>query len=115
MARRIFRGRSRKATAMGVAFTVTFAFDPSKSRLQAIFDADVAAGGTSYWFDRILARPFLDASGEDSLMTRGRALFMYTHDPSALGFVSAGATRQRSWNLRPCQTAESCAIGEEPQ
>src|SRR5215475_12512322 len=67
------------------------AYDPSRSMLQAIFDADVAAGGTSYWFDRILARPFLNASGEDSLMTRGRALFMYTHNPSALGFVSAGA------------------------
>src|SRR6266568_4389133 len=66
-------------------------FDPAKSRLQAIYDADVAAGGTSYWFDRILARPFSDAIGEDSLMTRGRALFMYTHNPSALGFASAGA------------------------
>ena len=129
MSRRIFRGRSRKVAAMGIAFAVTLAlstgtagahyvpgeppgvdpgtppftgsnnpipseptgFDPSKSQLQAIFDKDVAAGGTSYWFDRILARPFLNASGEDSLMTRGRALFMYTHNPSALGFVSAGA------------------------
>jgi hypothetical protein len=33
-------------------------FDPAKSTLQSIFNADVAAGGTSYWFDRILARPF---------------------------------------------------------
>jgi len=33
------------------------AFDPTKNMLQAIFEADVAAGGTSYWFDRILARP----------------------------------------------------------
>src|SRR5262249_25601072 len=29
-------------------------FDPTTSTLQSIFDADVAAGGTSYWFDRIL-------------------------------------------------------------
>src|SRR5215472_3774333 len=33
-------------------------FDPGHSTLQAIFNADVAAGGTSYWFDRLLARPF---------------------------------------------------------
>jgi hypothetical protein len=66
-------------------------FDPSHSMLQAIFDADVAAGGESYWFDRILARPFRDtSSGERSLMTRGRALYMYTHNPSVLGFAGQG-------------------------
>src|SRR5689334_9916009 len=27
------------------------AFNPATSMLQAIFNADVAAGGTSYWFD----------------------------------------------------------------
>ena len=66
------------------------AFDPAHSQLQAIFDADVAAGGTSFWFDRILARPFSSASGETSLMTRGRALYMYTHNPSVLGFAGTG-------------------------
>jgi hypothetical protein len=67
------------------------AFDPSQSRLQAIFDADVAAGGTSYWFDRILARPFRSNSNSDSaLMTRGRALYMYTHNPRTLGFAGNG-------------------------
>ena len=65
-------------------------FDPSQSTLQAIFDADVAAGGTSYWVDRILARPF-SASDSRSLMTRGRALYMYTHDPSVLGFAGRGS------------------------
>ena len=65
------------------------AFDPSKSRLQAIFDADVAAGGTSYWFDRILERPFL-SNGDSTLMTRGRALYMYTHQPRTLGFGAGG-------------------------
>jgi hypothetical protein len=64
-------------------------FDPSHSMLQAIFDADVAAGGTSYWFDRILARPFSSA-GERTLLTRGRALYMYTHNPSVLGFSGQG-------------------------
>jgi hypothetical protein len=66
-------------------------FNPSKSMLQAIYDADVAAGGTSYWFDRILARPFSDGAGETSLLTRGRALFMYTHSPAKLGFGSSRA------------------------
>jgi hypothetical protein len=64
-------------------------FDPAKRTLQSIFDADVAAGGTSYWFDRILARPF-SSQDSRSLMTRGRALYMYTHDPSVLGFAARG-------------------------
>ena len=64
-------------------------FDPTKSTLRSIFDADVAAGGTSYWFDRILARPF-SSQDSTSLMTRGRALYMYTHNPSVLGFAARG-------------------------
>jgi hypothetical protein len=67
------------------------AFNPDRSQLQASYDADIAAGGTSFWFDRILARPFLNnSSGERSLMTRGRALYMYTHNPSVLGFAGQG-------------------------
>src|SRR6266566_5054475 len=106
-----FRSKFRKALAIGIAFTVTFAlsagvarsepsaqslgsppftgsdtpipaepaaFDPAKSRLQAIYDADVAAGGTSYWFDRILARPFSDATGEDSVTTPPTLRNLYT-------------------------------------
>lgn len=65
-------------------------FDPSRSTMQAIFDKDVANGGTSYWFDRILARPFSSAANENQLLTRGRALYMYTHDPSQLGFAGRG-------------------------
>ncbi len=65
------------------------AFDPARSQLQAIFDADLAAGGTSYWFDRILARPFL-SNADSALMTRGRALYMYTHNARALGFAAGG-------------------------
>src|SRR5215472_2829429 len=64
-------------------------FDPTQSTLQAIFNADVAAGGTSYWFDRIMARPF-SPSDSTSLMTRGRALYMYTHNPAVLGFAGRG-------------------------
>ena len=66
------------------------AFDPSRSTLQAIFNADVRAGGTSYWFDRILARPFSAAANENMLLTRGRALYMYTHNPGVLGFAGRG-------------------------
>jgi hypothetical protein len=65
------------------------AYDPSRSMLQSIYNADIAAGGTSYWFDRILARPFLSNS-DSTLMTRGRALYMYTHNPSVLGFAAGG-------------------------
>jgi hypothetical protein len=65
------------------------AFDPTKSMLKAIYDADVAAGGTSYWFDRVLARPFLNNS-DSALFTRGRALYMYTHAPGVLGFGAGG-------------------------
>ena len=64
-------------------------FDPSRAMLERIFDADVAAGGASYWFDRVLERPFL--SNQDShLYTRGRALYMYTHAAGTLGFAGAG-------------------------
>jgi hypothetical protein len=70
------------------------AFDPGRSRLKAMYEADLAAGGTSFWFDRVLERPFL--SNEDSyLYTRGRSLYMYTHNPGPLGFAGGYAYRER--------------------
>ena len=66
------------------------ALDPTKNTLRAIYEADLAAGGTSFWFDRILARPFAAAAGESTLFTRGRALYMYTHAPGTLGFAAGG-------------------------
>ncbi len=52
------------------------AYDPSAPRLEAIYDAD------PIWFDRMLERSFL--SNQDShLYTRGRALYMYTHQRNA--------------------------------
>ena len=33
------------------------AFDPTKNVLKKIYKADRAAGGGSYWFDRVLERP----------------------------------------------------------
>ena len=70
------------------------ALDPSASMLEDIYDADVAAGGDSYWIDRILERP-AGGSGGNNLYTRGRALFMYTHSAGALGFGGGWAYRER--------------------
>lgn len=65
------------------------AFDPTTSMLQASYDADLAAGGGSFWIDRVLERPFRSFQ-DDELYTRGRALYMYTHDPEELGFAGSG-------------------------
>ncbi|HZY28418.1 MAG TPA: PKD domain-containing protein, partial [Jiangellaceae bacterium] len=70
------------------------ALDPGASMLEDIYDADVAAGGDSYWIDRILQRP-AGGSGGNNLYTRGRALFMYTHSAGALGFGGGWAYRER--------------------
>jgi len=70
-------------------------YNPSTSMLEAIFDADVAAGGSSYWFDRVLARPFMSADYHNFLFTRGRALYMYTYSPGTLGFAGGYAYRER--------------------
>jgi Concanavalin A-like lectin/glucanases superfamily len=64
-------------------------FDPTKNTLRRIFQADLAAGGESYWFDRILERP-AGGGGANALYTKGRALFMYTHNPGVLGFAGQG-------------------------
>jgi hypothetical protein len=71
------------------------AYNPSTSMLQAIFNADVASGGTSFWFDRVLARPFLSADYQSALFTRGRALYMNSHTPGTLGFAGGYAYRER--------------------
>ncbi|MGH8823533.1 MAG: hypothetical protein ACRDVN_03540, partial [Jiangellaceae bacterium] len=64
-------------------------FDPTSSMLQAIYDADEASGGDSFWFDQVLERP-AGGNGQNALYTRGRALYMYTHAPGTLGFAGAG-------------------------
>src|SRR5262245_27418626 len=66
------------------------AFDPSGNVLEAIYQADLAAGGESFWFDRVLERPAGGTGGGNgatSLYTKGRALYMYNHNPAVLGFV----------------------------
>ncbi|GGN91985.1 carbohydrate-binding protein [Actinoplanes lobatus] len=68
----------------------------TRNQLQAIFDADVAAGAGSgtdndFWIDRMLARTGNQPGGSNGdanqyLFSRGRALFMKTHQPGTLGF-----------------------------
>ncbi|WP_436534771.1 Ig-like domain-containing protein [Actinoplanes sp. HUAS TT8] len=67
-----------------------------RNQLQAIFDADVAAGAGSstdddFWIDRMLARTGNAPGGSNGdanqyLFSRGRAVFMKTHQPGTLGF-----------------------------
>jgi len=65
------------------------AFDPRINMLEAIYDADAAAGGGSFWLDRVLERP-AGGNGGNALYTKGRALYMYTHNPNTLGFAGQG-------------------------
>jgi hypothetical protein len=68
----------------------------ARNQLQAIFDADVAAGagsstGKDFWIDRMLARTGNQPGGANGdanqyLFSRGRAVFMKTHTPGVLGF-----------------------------
>jgi hypothetical protein len=64
-------------------------FDPASSMLERIYRADLQAGGESFWFDRMLERPAVPSDG-NALFTRGRALYMYTHNPNVLGFAGQG-------------------------
>jgi len=61
--------------------------------LQRVFDADLAAGagsapGQDFWMDRMLARtgPMFDGTENLVAFTRGRAVFMKTHQPTRLGW-----------------------------
>lgn len=61
--------------------------------LQRVFDADVGAGagtapGNDFWVDRMLARSGqgFDADENRVAFTRGRAVFMKSHDPAVLGW-----------------------------
>ena len=97
-----FKGAADPIPGTGVAF------DPSTSYLKQVFDADVANGaGTDtahdFWIDKMLTRTgtapngtgtndagdysYAGADNNEYLFSRGRAAFMYTHTPEALGFV----------------------------
>ena len=90
-------------------------YDPSTSYLGTIFEKEKAAGaGTDtdhdFYIDKVLTRTgatptgnndgelsdggtysYQGADGNNPLFTRGRAAFMYTHTPGALGFVGDAA------------------------
>ncbi|MFJ7996195.1 discoidin domain-containing protein [Streptomyces sp. NPDC096310] len=51
--------------------------------MRTMYDAE--SSGTDFWMDRLLARSGNDPAGP-WLMSRGRALFMKTHNPAVLGF-----------------------------
>src|SRR5699024_9347944 len=69
------------------------------NQMQAILDADLAAGAgqdteNDFWVDDMLAR-YGDAGGHGDtnnwLFSRGRAAYMYTHEPDVLGFAGSAA------------------------
>ncbi|MFI5894090.1 OmpL47-type beta-barrel domain-containing protein [Actinoplanes sp. NPDC051513] len=84
-----FKGDADPVPAEGTGYHV-------RNQLQAIFDADVAAGAGSnsdkdFWFDHMLARTGNQPGGSNGdanqyLFSRGRAVFMKTHSPGVLGF-----------------------------
>jgi hypothetical protein len=73
--------------------------------MRAIYNNDAGGGGTDFWIDRLLARTGNDPAGS-WLMTRGRALFMKTHNPGTLGFGGQVAY----WESISNQNAYSVAI-----
>ncbi|WP_158848790.1 discoidin domain-containing protein [Saccharothrix deserti] len=73
------------------------------STMKAIYDAE--SGGTDFWVDRLLARPGNDPAGT-WLMTRGRGLYMNTHNPGVIGFGGNAAY----WDNISSQNAYSIAV-----
>ncbi|TDC01537.1 discoidin domain-containing protein [Micromonospora fluostatini] len=71
--------------------------------MRAIYDAE--SGGTDFWMDRLLARPGNDPAGP-WLMSRGRGMFMYTHNPSVIGFGGNAAY----WDNISSQNAYAVAL-----
>lgn len=74
------------------------------STMRAIYDAE--SGGTDFWMDRLLARPGNDPAGT-WLMTRGRGLFLYTHNPAVIGFGGNAAY----WDNISSQNAYAVTVG----
>jgi len=77
--------------------------------MQTIYNAE--SGGTDFWMDRLLARPGNDPAGT-WLMTRGRGLFMKTHNPGTLGF--GGQVDAFYATVAGLGAAFDPAIGHEP-
>ncbi|QNH17421.1 carbohydrate-binding protein [Xanthomonas sp. SS] len=83
-----FKGTPTPIPDSGVAFA-------PGGHLQRVFAADLAAGagtapGKDFWIDRMLARSGTGGGFDDDnnwLFSRGRAAYMYTHQPQQPGFV----------------------------
>lgn len=108
----VFRGSPEPVPDPGVPYT-------TGSMMQAVFDRDVAAGaGTDtdhdFWMDRMLVRTGTAGTFGDEnqwLFTRGRAVFMKTHEPATLGFGGEVAYWESMGNL-PAYTVTVHADGE---
>ena len=60
----------------------------TNSMMKEIYEAE--KDGTSFWMDRMLARPGNDPSTADNqgnMLSKGRSIWMGWHDPSKLGFA----------------------------
>lgn len=74
-------------------------------RLAAMFQAE--QDGTDFWMDRLLARTGPDPAG-NWLMTRGRALYMYRHNPDVIGFGGEVAY----WDNLDARSAYAITLGD---
>ncbi len=73
--------RAAEALALDSAYS-------AGNMMKAQFDADIAAGGTSFYMDRLLARTGSSTSNGNNLpFTRGRALYMTGHTPGTMGWL----------------------------
>jgi hypothetical protein len=83
----------------------------TRGMLPAMYEADLAAGagtgGADFWMDELLAREGTDPAG-NQLMTRGRALYMYTHSPNVIGFGGQVAY----WDDIDGRAAYTVALGD---
>ena len=76
-------------------------YDPSKNIYKEIYNKDIANGGDSFYMDRLLQKNADTSSDNNTLWSRGRALYMAGHTPATIGFAgtssgfgSGGAVRR---------------------
>ncbi|WP_229073301.1 OmpL47-type beta-barrel domain-containing protein [Actinoplanes sp. DH11] len=102
----------------------------ARNQLQAIFDADVAAGAGSstdkdFWIDRMLVRTGNTPGGSNGdanqyLFSRGRTVFMKTHQPGTLGFggevayIESIAGGQGAYTVTLSVGGADITLGEDP-
>jgi hypothetical protein len=76
--------------------------------MRDLYEADLANGdGTDFWMDRLLERRGADPAG-NQLLTRGRALFMATHNPNVIGFGGQVAY----WDVVNGQAGYTISLGD---